>query len=285
MKEFDKFLDSRGIDQQCKIRKRDSSLSNSEVMSILILFHLSGFRELKNFYIKHVKKYYTKEFPGLVSYNRFVELQKNTILPMIYFLLKSKTGEATGISFVDSTPIKVCNNRRIHSNRVFRGYAERGHSSIGYFYGFKLHLVINDKGEILSFMITKGNVDDREPLKNENFIKKIFGKLFGDKGYISKDLKQMLFVDGINLITKLKKNMKGEPLSVSDKVLLRKRAVIESVNDELKNICQIEHTRRRSFANFFANLLSGLISYAYRDKKPSLKLNLVENDDYQLTLF
>ncbi len=151
---------------------------------------------------------------------------------------------------------------------------------MGWFFGFKLHIVINDKGEILDFLFTQGNVDDREPLKNKNFHDKIFGKLIGDKGYISKSLFDELFIDGIHLITKIRKNMKNSLMLLHDKILLRKRALVETVNDELKNICQIEHTRHRSFENFLTNLLSGLIAYSFLDKKPKLNLEEIVDESH-----
>tara|TARA_B100002003_G_C13672217_1_gene340305 strand:- start:16 stop:498 length:483 start_codon:yes stop_codon:yes gene_type:complete len=154
--------------------------------------------------------------------------------------------------------------------------AAKGQCSIGWFFGFKLHLIINDKGEILDFMLTQGNVDDREPLKSDNFHKKIMGKLYGDKGYIGKDLFEKLFVDGVHLVTKIRKNMKNNLMHTYDKVMLKKRAIIETVNDELKNMCQIEHTRHRSFDNFLSNLLSGLIAYSFFPKKPSLNLEIID---------
>ena len=154
--------------------------------------------------------------------------------------------------------------------------AAKGQCSIGWFFGFKLHLIINDKGEILDFMLTQGNVDDREPLKNDNFHKKIIGKLYGDKGYIGKDLFEKLFVDGVHLVTKIRKNMKNSLMHTYDKVMLKKRSIIETVNDELKNMCQIEHTRHRSFDNFLSNLLSGLIAYSFFPKKPSLNLEIID---------
>ena len=104
-------------------------------------------------------------------------------------------------------------------------------------------------------MITPGYIDDRKPLEYKAFIDFINAKLFGDKGYISKNLFQRLFVDGIQLITKLKSNMKGALMSVSDRLLLRKRAIIETVNDELKNIAQVEHSIHRYFDRFIINLL------------------------------
>jgi predicted AAA+ superfamily ATPase len=201
------------------------------------------------------------EFPKTVSYNRFVELMQSSLLPMTMFAKTCCLGSCTGISFVDSTPIRVCKNKRIKRNKVFKGIAEVGKSTMGWFYGFKLHIVINEKGEVLNFAVTQANVDDREPLKNEYFLQQIFGKLFADKGYVSDKLKQLLFVDGINLITGIRNNMKNSLMSLNDKILLRKRSVIETVNDELKNICQIEHSRHRSFANFLSNLIAGIIAY------------------------
>jgi len=153
---------------------------------------------------------------------------------------------------------------------------------MGYFYGFKLHLIINDKGEILNFTITQANVDDRDPLKHENFLKDIFGKLFGDKGYISKELAKILFVDGIHLVTSIRNNMKNCLMTMSDKITLRKRSVIETVNDELKNMCQIEHSRHRSIGNFFTNLIAGLIAYSFFPKKPSISYNTINNEQLQL---
>ena len=148
---------------------------------------------------------------------------------------------------------------------------------MGWFYGFKLHLVINDKGEIIDFLFTQGNVDDRYPLKNKSFHENLFGKLFADKGYIGQDLFENLFIDGIHLITKVRKNMKNSLMHIHDKILLKKRALIECVNDELKNLCQIEHTRHRSMENFLTNLISGLIAYSFLPKKPSLNIDIIDN--------
>jgi hypothetical protein len=182
---------------------------------------------------------------------------------MTIFLKTCCLYECTGISFVDSTPIRVCKNKRVKRNKVFKGIATVGKSTMGYFYGFKLHLIINDKGEILNFAITQGNVDDREPLKNERFVQAVKGELYGDKGYISKELTNILFVDGLHLITNIRNNMKNCLMELKDKILLRKRSVIETINDELKNMYQIEHSRHRSFGNFITNMLAGLIAYSF----------------------
>ena len=154
---------------------------------------------------------------------------------------------------------------------------------MGWFHGFKLHIVINDKGEILNFTMTQANVDDRTPLKKKSFLDKIYGKLFADKGFIGKELMHMLFVDGLHLITHIKNNMKNSLMTMSDKILLRKRSVIETVNDELKNICQVEHSRHRSFTNFLSNIIAGLIAYSFLPKKPSIKYQTIHTN--QLTAF
>lgn len=262
-----------------KYKTRTPKMSDSEVITILIFFHLKSFRNLKHFYLFYVKKHLIKEFPNQVSYTRFVELEQKVVLPMVMFLKTSCLGKCTGITFVDSTRLPVCDNRRIHNHKVFAGIADRGKCTMGWFYGFKLHLIINDKGEILNFMITQGNVDDREPIASGNLLKEIFGKLFGDKGYISENLTNILFVEGIHMITKIKKNMKNRMMKIEDKILLRKRALIESVNDELKNICQIQHTRHRSFVN----IIGGIIAYSYFPKKPAIEYQ--KNYDLQLSLF
>lgn len=283
--EFNNIFPSRLIreDTGKKHRNKPNRMSDSEIMAILICFHLSQVRNLKAFYLGYVCKHLTREFPRLVSYNRFVELQQKALLPLVIFLKTCRMGKCTGISFVDSTTLDVCHIKREKQNAVFDGIATKGKSTMGWFFGFKLHLIINDRGEILSFVITRGNVDDREPLEMESFVKNIFGKLYADRGYISQRLAEVLFVDGIQLIYKLRNNMKGGDIPLKDRIMLRKRAVIESVNDELKNICQIEHTRHRSFSNFLSNLIAGLLAYSFLPKKPSIRVDIIE--DSQLTIF
>ena len=262
---------------------RDSTMSKSEIMLIMILFHDSGYRCLKHFYVEKVCKHLRHLFPKVVSYNRFVELEKQVAVPLALFIKKVLLGKCTGISFVDSTPLRVCRNHRIHIHKVFKGIAQRGKCSMGWFFGFKLHLICNEKGEVLNFIITPGDVDDRKPLEYKAFVEFIYGKLVGDKGYIGKNLFQRLFVDGIQLITKLKSNMKGALMSVSDKLLLRKRAIIETVNDELKNIAQVEHSRHRSFENFIVNMLGAIAACCVFPKKPCIHVQ--RTLDTQLALF
>jgi hypothetical protein len=254
-------------------RHKPSALSLSEVMTILVLFHASGYRDFKTFYTRHVAEQMSGAFPGLVSYNRFVELQREALVPL-WCYLHTRKGRCTGIAFVDATTLAVCHNLRIPQHKVFLGSAERGRSSMGWFYGFKLHLVINDRGEFLGCYLTPGNVDDRRPVPH--LVKDLWGRLFGDKGYISQPLATLLQAQDLRLVTRLKKNMKNKFLTLTDKLLLRKRALIETVNDQLKNISQVEHTRHRSLWNFLGNVAAGLIAYTWREKKPSLNIQLKE---------
>lgn len=254
-----------------KQRERPPQLCLSEVLTIIVGFHLSGYRTFKDYYTRQVRRHQLDDFPKLVSYNRFVELMPGALLPL-GCLLVTRFGECSGVSFIDSTKISVCHNRRIWSHQVMAELAERGKTSVDWFYGFKLHLVVNDCGELLAVRITAGNVDDRGPVPG--LARALFGKLFGDRGYISQALFDQLWEQGLQLVTKLRKNMKERVLPLFDKLLLRKRAICETVNDQLKNISQIEHTRHRSPFNFFVNLLAGLVAYTFREKKPSLNLRL-----------
>lgn len=274
-KEFSQYMKQYCIAANDKkvITELPSALSLSEAMTICIAFHLLGYRTFKNYYVQLITEKYKKFFPNLVSYNRFVELMPYTALPTI-FLIHARKGKCSGISFIDSTTLDVCDNHRINQHKVFKGIAQRGKSSTGWFYGFKLHLVINDRGEILSFCLTAGNTDDRNPDVIQHLTKDIIGKLFADKGYISQKLIEKLWNNGIQLITKQKKNAKNKvPMRLYDSIMLRKRAVIESVNDFLKNICQIEHSRHRSHHNFIVNLVAGLAAYSFLPKKPNIRFN------------
>ena len=271
---YDRMLDRYTLKNNNKRSyHRDSTMSKAEIILIIILFHNSGYRCLKHFYLEEVCKHLRHLFPKVVSYNRFVELQRNVAIPLTLFIKKVLLGRCTGISFIDSTPLRVCRNQRIHMHKTFKGIAQRGKCSMGWFFGFKLHLICNEKGELLNFMITPEDIDDRKPLECKSFIEFIYGKLIGDKGYISKNLFQKLFVDVIQLITKLKSNMKGALMSVSDRILLRKRAIIETVNDELKNIAQIEHSRHRAFDNFIVNMLGAIAAYCFFSKRPCVNLH------------
>ena len=251
--------------------RRQPSLHPSEVMTIIILFHLSGFRNFKTFYIGYILKHLSSDFSRLPSYQRFIELKRSMPFPLYCYLL-TRMGQSTGISFIDSTSIAVCHSKRTSRHRVFKGIARKGKTSVGWFYGFKLHLIVNDKGELLTFMLTPGNVDDRKPI-SKLVESRIMGLLFGDRGYISADLVANLKKKGVHLVTRIRSNMRNKLMPIMDKLLLRKRGIIETIIDQLKNISQIEHSRHRSPVNFVVNLFAGLIAYCHQPKKPSLKLS------------
>lgn len=249
--------------------KRTSALSMSEVMIIVILFHLVRYRDFKTFYQNHLSIFFKKEFPCLVSYTQFIELKKRALFPLYCFLF-TLYGKCSGISFVDSTSLAVCHQKRIHSHKVFRKLAKRRKTTKGWFYGFKLHIVVNDQGELLGLQLTAGNVSDITAMSS--LTEKLFGKLFGDKGYISKELFENLYAQGIQLITKLRAKMKNKLMNVIDKILLRKRGMIDSIIGKLKTVFQIEHTRHRNPCNFVVNLLGGLVSYCLSPDKPSVSI-------------
>jgi hypothetical protein len=250
-------------------RVREFTMAPSEVMTVLILFHLSGYRNLKNYYQGHVGRYLAREFPGRVSYSRFVELERSVLTPLMAYL-NTRRATSRGIAFVDATKLRVCANLRIPRHKTFKDTAARGKDSTGWFYGFKLHLVIDDRGELAAFFVSPGNLDDRKGLRA--MAKWAKGKLFGDRGCISKALQNDLWEQGVPLITRVRRNMKQVFLEGFDKILLRKRSLIETVNDQLKNISQLEHSRHRSLANFMANLVCALIAYSWQPKKPSLNI-------------
>ncbi len=258
-------------------RGPQARLCLSEVMTILIHFHQSHYRDFKAYYTEHVCQHLRAEFPGLVSYTRFVDLIPGVLGMMTLYLL-SRLGQTRGVAYVDSTPLAVCHNKRIFHHKVFAGMAQRGKSSLGYFLGFKLHLLVNDQGELLAFCLSPGNLDDRKPLPA--LVKRLWGKLFADKGYLSQPLFEPLLAQGIQLVTPPKKQKKKADhrlMPLLDKLLARKRSIIETINDQLKNISQIAHTRHRSPTNFLVNLLAGLLAYTFQEKKPAIQFNAHES--------
>ena len=263
----------QGLVANGKQRLRECQMSMSEMMTIVVHFHQKRFRDFKTYYTQHVMQHLRGEFPTLVSYSRFVQLMPRILLALCAYL-RYCYGQCRGIAFIDSTALAVCHNRRISQHQVFDGIAERGHTSVDWFYGFKLHLVVNDCGEILSCCVTPGNTDDRRPVPK--LVQRLFGKLFGDKGYLSQPLADELIEDyALELVTKVRSNMKPQAHHEIDQFFLRKRAIIETIYDQLKNISQIEHTRHRSLLGFMINLLGGLIAYCHQPKKPSLNLQFL----------
>lgn len=247
----------------------NSRLCLSEIMTIIIYFHHSRYRDFKHYYHNLILEHHHKDFPCLVSYNRFIELMSSSLIPLIFYL-HTRKGKCTGISFIDTMGIPICHPKRAKRNKVFEDLAHWGKSSVQWYFGFKIHLIINEKGEILAFQITPGNIDERKTVPY--LTKDLWGRLFGDKGYISQDLFEQLYQKNIKLITPFKKNMNNKLLELWEKLMLRKRSLIETVNDQLQNISQIVHSRHRSPINFLVNTVAGLIAYTWQEKKPKLQL-------------
>jgi transposase len=254
-------------------RRRACRLALSEALTLVIWFHLSGYRCFKHFYLRQVCTELRSEFPHLPSYGRMVELLPATFVPLCA-LLHRRLAATHGIAFIDSFALKVCHNRRIHSHKVFAGVAQRGKSSMGWFYGLKLHLVINDQGELVAVQLTPGNTDDRTPVPT--LTRRLQGKLFGERGYLGPGLFTLLWARGLQMVTKIKRNMKNKLLPLTDKLLLRKRGLIECVGGQLKHWCQIEHTRHRSVTHAYVNILAALVAYSFRPHKPSLNLTTAQ---------
>jgi Transposase DDE domain len=250
-----------------KQRERAGQLCPSEVMTILLPVHQSHYRTFQASSTEPVQVHLTGEFPHLVSSQRFVALIPSVLVPLLASL-QSQSGNCTGISFLDATSLEVCDPKRIGQHRVFAADARRGKTSMGWFYGFKLHLAGNDQGELLACGLTPGKIDDRQPVPR--LVKRLQGKLMGERGDVSAPLTRLLFEQGLHLITRRRKNMKNRLLHLSDKLLVRNRASIECLIDQRKNSSQIEHARHRSPVNFVVHLIAGLIAYCHQEKKPGL---------------
>ena len=248
-------------------RQRKGMLSLSEMLLIMIMFHNSAYKDFKHYYEHGIKHEYASLFGETPCYARFVALMKSLLLPMAA-LLHGLKGEETGIFFVDSTKLAVCHNRRISRHRVFKKLATRGKSSMGWFFGFKLHIIINHKCEIIAVKITAGNVDDRKAL--EKMLGGLRGKLFADKGYIDKELFTRLWRKGLHLITGIRRTMKNYLMPWLEKVILRKRFIIETLFDKLKSQMALEHSRHRSPINAFVHIISCLVAYCFSSAKPKI---------------
>ena len=204
-------------------RIRAKSLCLSEIMTIIIAFHQNHSRNFKHFYLDYVKQQWCLAFPGLPSYQRFIEWIPSTMIPLCVYL-KHCFGQCTGIGFLDATSLKVCHNRRIFSHKVFDGLAARGKTSVDWFFGFKLHIVVNEFGQLLNVTLTPGNIDDRKPVPD--LLSQLFGKIFADRGYVSQKLACELSEKfGIEFFAKPRRNMKNKLMRLHDKLLSRKRSI------------------------------------------------------------
>jgi len=272
-KELNKYMSNGLLEDKSKRSKRGpkSLLSESEVMTIMILFQMTKFRNFKAFYAGFLATYWKSYFPNLPSYGRFTELIKFCIMPLTMFS-QIKNGKRSGIYYIDSTCLPVCHLKRQRRHKTFEEIAEFGKTSISWFFGLKLHLVINQEGQLIAFKITKGNVNDGKAA--HSLLSKLKGLAFGDKGYIGKKLFDSLMEGALKLITRKRRNIKDiEPLCQFEKQLLDQRNIIETVIDHLKHHYQIWHTRHRSVLNALSHLVAGLAAYAIEPMKISaLKL-------------
>ena len=252
---------------------RKSRKDEAEIMTILLLWNQSSCINFKKFYTEYLDILYPNLFVKL-SYGRFIENKKKALIYLDYLLKFFMLNlEQTGIYYIDSTSLKVCKSKRISSHKTFKGISKTGKTSIGWFHGFKLRMVINQKGEIMNIAFTSGNINDRAPLKN--ILNHLKGLVFGDKGYLGNDLFQDFFCNNnIKIITPIKKGMKNILIDAMEKALLRKRSVIESVFNILKTHLGIEHSRHRSPINFIIHLLSTLIAYFLIPQKSSITMPL-----------
>lgn len=249
---------------------RTPGLSLAEMMTIVVFFQLSGCKDFKNYYKSFILGYLKPCFPKAVTYDRFIALMPRTFMPLLV-LSQVFMGKKTGKYFVDSGKLQVCHNLRISRNKVFKGLAKRGKTSTGWFFGFKLHLIINEKGEIVKFCISPGNTHDTKVVAS--MAETLEGWLFADRGYISQPLAEALKKHGLLIFTKVRQNMKLKLLTPLQKLYLSKRNLVETVIGQLKAICSLEHSRHRSSPNFFINIFAAIVAYSFKQKKPSLNLH------------
>jgi hypothetical protein len=248
-------------------RGPDPGLSVSEIITLLLVLHGSRFKYLKNFYNGVMGEVLRRYFPNMPCYERFVTIQKSVFIPVMFFLF-SRMGQKTGIYYIDSTALPVCNNRRIRRHKTFSGLAERGKTAMGWFFGFKLHLVFNELNEIVALKLTPGNVADTGPVPS--LTKDLIGKLFGDKGYIGKELAETLLRRGLALFTRVRKNMKSLPLSMTDKMLLNARNMAETIIGHIKAFSSLNLPKHRSPINAFLHVLAALTAYQLNPIKPDI---------------
>jgi len=245
-------------------------LQDSEALRLLVFYHYSGYKCFQYYWQELVETDLKSYFPHLISYERFVARIVH-YLPGLFLFLKYATllSERRGTYFIDSKKLVVCDNHRIHSHKVFEGLAQRGKTSTGWFFGLKLHLVINAQGQLMNFLLTPGNVADNNQDVLQHLLAGLQGECYGDKGYLT-SLFERFYRQGLQLITKVRNKMKNKLLPLQQALKLRKRALIESVNDLLTSVFDLEHSRHRKPLNAIAHTLAGLIAYCFYDHKPTV---------------
>ena len=251
-------------------------LCDSEIMTILIFFQSSQWRNFKSYYEYFLSTFYKTAFPKLPSYNRFIEIMNRIIFHLILFS-QINAGKRTGIYFIDSTCLPVCHLKRSKRHKTFDEIAQYGRTSVGWFFGLKLHIIINDRGELMAFKITNGKRNDAKA--GESIMQKLQGLMFGDKGYLGRQLFSRLLEKGLNLITRGRKNMKQKNYSSMEKQLLNKRGIIETVINHFKHHYHIWHTRHRSIVNAITHLMAGIAAYVIEPLKISA-IKLLASNNY-----
>lgn len=266
-KSFKKHQAKRGLGSPKK-PTREPGLAPSEIATIIVAYHFSGHKNFEYYYRQCVLVRHRDCFPQAPTYERFLAyIPRCADLVILWLMYSAARSERTGLYFIDSKKLEVCHLRREKSNRVFEGIARKGKTSTGWFYGLKIHLVINNLGEIMSFALTSGNVADNNQGLLKEMLAGLEGICVGDRGYITK-LFDWFLASGLHLLTRPKKNMKHLPVESKHVFLTKKRAVVESVFDILQSVCDIEHSRHRSPANALVHILASLIAYQHLDKKP-----------------
>lgn len=250
-----------------KLKKYRGKMSLGEMLTIMIMYSHSPCKCFKHYYKYYIIPYYQKDFPNLISYNRFVEYMPSLLFPLT-IMLHCLQGKKTGHYYLDSTKLAVCHNKRIYSHKVFKGFAARGKTTMGWFFGLKLHLIINHTSEVIAVKITKGNVDDRKPL--HVMTADLIGNLYADKGYIGKEHFVRLYRKGLKLIVGIKRNMKNRLVIMKEKIMHRKRFIIETIFDYMKNKMNLEHSRHRSPINAFTHIIATIVAFALMENKPRI---------------
>ena len=267
--DFQQKLNAYQLQQAYQTEPACQQMTESEMMAIVIFYHHSGMKCFQYYYECIIQRTLKSYFPTAYSYSRFVHLMSRLNFPLFAFLCGYRLATSTQGNYVDATKLVVCHNKRIPNHRVFDGVAKRGKSSTGWFFGLKLHAVINQFGQLVVFRITPGNVADNNVKLLQTLTSRLEGFLYGDAGYIT-SLKDTLSARGLELVTKLRTNMKPQSLTPEQRHYLRHRGLIESVFGLLKGHCDIDHSRHRSVKNFFINLWGGLIAYSFMDSFPTM---------------
>ena len=265
---FRPFWEARLLRQDAQpARKRgpQPGLVDSEIMTIVVLYHSSRFRNFKAFYEGVVLTLLRSACPKAPCYARFITLTHHVWVPLMVFLL-TRMGRRTGLYYIDSTPLPVCHPRRINRHRVFAGLAGRGKTSLGWFFGFKLPLVFNPERQIVALQLTPGNVNDTTPVAQLTW--GLIGKLFGDKGYVGKDLAHKRLRRGLVLMTRVRRNMKRLPISFFDKALLNGRNIVETIIGHIKEFSSLRLPKHRSVFNAFTHITAAIVAYQINPLPP-----------------